>query len=168
MNDGSASNSFKEPRIKGWRHLCVGELLVWIGITIKMGVLGRARASHYWSKSDDFGSTTIGCSMKKNRYNQIAANLSFAPRGAAKGWEKIKWLDELLRKKCREACGIARECAVDESMIKCLCKHCPWLSFMPNKPIKWGINLSHTLSMHCSNPHPHHHSNVQQTLTHRY
>lgn len=139
MGDGSAPNSFKESRIKGWRHLCAGELLVWMGVNIKMGTLGRARAAHYWSKVDGFGDATISSSMKKNRYAEIAANLSFAPRGTTNSWDKIGWLDAMLRQKCREACGITRECAVDESMIKCLSKMCPWIQYMPKKPIKWGI-----------------------------
>ena len=43
--------------------------------------------------------------MKENRYMSITANLSFAPRGAASGWEKIGWLDEVLRAACRAATG---------------------------------------------------------------
>ena len=109
-----------------------------MGIAIKMGTLGRCRAAHFWSNVDGFGDETIKGSMKKNRWKQIASNLSFAPRGAPPGWGEIKWLDEFLRRKCREACGITQNCSVDESMFKCLCKMCPWIQFMPNKPIKWG------------------------------
>ena len=139
MGAGSEPNSFQEKRIKGWRTLCVGELLMWIGITIKMDTLGRARAAHYWSNVEGFGDATIKSHMKKNRYRDIAANLlSFDARGTSGSWEKIDWLDKFLRRKCREACGIASACTVDETMIKCLCKFCPWIQFMPNKPIEWG------------------------------
>ena len=138
VGDGSQSGSFREQRIKGWRHLCVGELLVWIGITIKMGTLGRCRAAHYWSSVDGFGDGAIKATMKKNRYNEITGNLAFAPRGTPGGWAKIGWLDEWLRKRCQEGCGITGRCAVDETMIKSLCKLCPWIQYMPKKPIQWG------------------------------
>lgn len=130
--------SFYEQRSKGWVKLTAPELLVWIGITLKMGTLGRPRASHYWSQDEDFGNNIIKASMKENRYAAITANLSFAPRGTACGWAKISWLDELLRDLCRVACGITAHAAVDESMIKMLSKYCPWLQYMPKKPIKWG------------------------------
>ena len=116
VGDGTQANSFKEQRIKGWRHLCAGELLVWIGIAIKMGTLGRCRAAHYWSNRKGFGDDSIKDSMKKNRWKQIASNLTFAPRGTSGGWDKIKWLDDFLREMCRLACGITQNCAVDESM----------------------------------------------------
>ena len=111
---------------------------MWIGITLKMGTLGHARASHYWSQDEDFGNNIIKASMKENRYVAITANLSFAPRGTASGWPKISWLDEVLRLACRSASGITQHAAVDESMIKMLSKFCPWLQYMPKKPIKWG------------------------------
>ena len=132
-------NSFRERRAKDWKPLSAGELLVWIGITIRMGTLGRARASHYWCRVDGLHDETIGSTMLKNRYNAITSNLSFAPRGTGSGWAKISWLDGVLRKACRAACGITQHVAVDESMIKCLSKYCPWLQYMPKKPIKRGV-----------------------------
>ena len=120
---------------------------MWIGITLRMGTLGRARAGHYWSDTDGLFDSTIKSSMYKNRYNAIAANLSFAPRGAPSGWAKISWLDGMLQKACRNASGITQHVAVDESMIKILSKLCPWIQFMPKKPIKRGthtFNISET------------------------
>ena len=112
---------------------------MWIGITIKMGTLGRARAGHYWMDDGDYGSETIRSAMKANRYSAITANLSFAPRGTPSGWSKIAWLDGVLRAACRAAVGITQHVAVDESMIKCLSKYCPWIVYMPKKPIKRGM-----------------------------
>ena len=121
---------------------------MWIGITLKMGTLGRARASHYWSKDGDFGNDVIKASMKENRYAAITANLSFAPRGTASGWPKISWLDGVLRSRCRAACGITQHATVDESMIKMLSKFCPWLQYMPKKPIKWGKCMCVQMRVH--------------------
>ena len=59
MGDGTQANSFRQQRIKGWRTLCGGELLVWIGVAIKMGTLGRCRSAHFWSGVDGFGDETI-------------------------------------------------------------------------------------------------------------
>ena len=139
-------NSFRGQRCKDWTTLGVGELLVWIGITYKMGTLGRARAGHYWSSDPDFGNDFIRSVMGKNRYNAITSNLSFAARGTANGWAKISWLDEVLAAACRAAIGITQRFAIDESMIKCLSRYCPWLQYMPKKPIKRGMcSCSHTL-----------------------
>ena len=145
--------SFKSPRSKDWTTLTAGELLVWIGITMKMGTLGRARVSHYWNSHDDFHNATISSSMTMNRYVAITGNLSFAARGTDSGWVKIEWLDGVLRTACRAATGITQHVAIDESMIKCLSKYCSWIQHMPKKPIKRG-----TIDMHVSpeyNPYAH-------------
>ena len=129
---------------------------MWIGITFKMGTLGRARAGHYWMNDDDFGNETIKSAMLKNRYNAITANLSFAPRGAAGGWDKIGWLDAVLMVQCMAAIGITSAFAIDESMIKCLSKYCPWLQYMPKKPIKRGERLlvtQHSNTHACTRAH---------------
>ena len=90
VHNTPVEGSFREQRIKDWKPLGVGELLVWMGITYKMGTLGRARAGHYWMMDDDFGSKTIRAAMHKNRYNSITSMLSFAPRGTPGGWAKIE------------------------------------------------------------------------------
>ena len=131
--------SFKERRAKDWKPLSAGELLVWIGITLRMGTLGRPRACHHWCGVDGLHDEFIASSMHKNRYKYITANLSFAPRGTAPGWAKISWLDDILRKACRAATGITQHIAVDESMIKCLSRFCKWIQYMPKKPIKRGV-----------------------------
>ena len=130
--------NFSEARCKNWTKLTVGELLVWLGVSMKMGCLGRARASHYWSEEDGFGDATIKSFMTENRYVEITANLSFASRGTDGGWAKIEWLDGVLRRACRDAIGLTQCFAVDESMIKCLSRYCPWIQYMPRKPIKRG------------------------------
>lgn len=133
--------SIRQQRIKDWQTLTAAELLVWIGITLKIGCLGCSRVCHYWSEVNDFGNDIIRASMRLNRYRAITSNLTFAPRGTANGWAKIAWLDEILRKACRSACGITQHFAVDESMIKCLSKFCKWIMYMPKKPIKRGIKV---------------------------
>ena len=141
VSNKPTTNSVKASRSKGWTKLTVGELLVWIGITMKMGTLGRPRAFHYWSTELDFANEVIRSSMKFDRYIAITANLCFAPRGTPSGWPKIKWLDDVLRAACRAATGITQHLTIVESMIKCLSKYCPWIQFMPKKPIKRGTLL---------------------------
>ena len=65
--DQPVAGSFKAPRIKGWKALSSGELLTWIGITFKIGCLGRSRAAHYWSEVPGFGDDTIRSAMTLNR-----------------------------------------------------------------------------------------------------
>ena len=126
--------SFKARRAKDWTTLSTGELLVWIGITMKMGTLGSARVSHCWSSHDDFGNAAIKSCMSMTRYVAITANLSFAPRGTRPGWDKLAWLDKIIRAACRAATGITQHVTVDESMIKCLSKFCSWIQYMPKNP----------------------------------
>ena len=57
--DTPVPDSIKEPRIRGGTELTIGELLVWIGIALKVGCLGRSRVSHYWSDVNGFGDDTI-------------------------------------------------------------------------------------------------------------
>ena len=143
MVNSARDGSFKQRRRKGWRTLTSGELMVWLGITLKMGTLGRNRMAHYWSKEDGFGDDKIRSCMTKNRYAEIASMLSFAPRGARGGWNKISWLDDVMRNKCRKACGITQKFVVDESMMKCLSQFCPWIQYMSKKPIKRGDTYVH-------------------------
>ena len=76
--------------------------------------------------------------MVRSRYESITSNLSFAPRGTRPGWSKISWLDAIIRAACRAAVGFTQHMTIDESMIKVLSKYCPWLQYMPKKPIKRG------------------------------
>ena len=103
-----------------------------------MGTLGRARASHYWSNEEGFFDATIKSCMTEQRYADITSHLSFAPRGTAGGWAKLQWIDDVIKNACRLACGITQHAAIDESMIKCLSRYCPWIQYMPKKPIKRG------------------------------
>jgi len=65
--DKPVAVSFKAPRIKGWSPLTRGELLTWMGITFKIGCLGRSRVSHYWSEVPGFQDDTIRSAMTLNR-----------------------------------------------------------------------------------------------------
>ena len=55
--------SKRERRCKRWFSLTAGELLVWIGISLKMGTHGRSRVSHYWSNEPGFGDDSIKSCM---------------------------------------------------------------------------------------------------------
>ena len=116
--------------------------------THTLGTLGRSRVAHLWSQRDGFGDDTIRATMIKSRYQQIAANLSFAPRGSAGRWAKIEWLDAILLAACFAAVGITQQFTVDESMIKSLSKYCRWICYMPKKPIKRG--MFHSIKTHYS------------------
>ena len=84
----------------------------------------------------------MGVDEVKQVWSKIKAHLTFAPpRGTDNGWSKVTWLDEILRRACRDACGITQHFEVDESMIKCLSEFCKWIMYMPKKPIKCGIKV---------------------------
>lgn len=131
-----------ERRCAGWQHdLTVGELMVWIGIVFKMGAIGHKRVSHYWSKRDGFGVDSIRSVMTFKRFSHICSNLSFAPIGTESGWPKISEVDAYLQCRCFLAMCITQHMTIDESMLKCLSKYCPWIVYMPRKPIKMGIKV---------------------------
>ena len=147
-----------EQRCKGWHHdLTVGELLVYIGIMFKMGAIGHKRVKHYWSKRKGFGVDGIRDCMTLKRFEQITAHLSFAPLNSDSGWAKISEVDEYLQARCILAMTITQMMTVDESMMKCLSKWCPWIVYMPRKPIKMGIKV---------HMHTHTHTHTHSHLTH--
>ena len=137
------SGTIRERRCKGWEHdLTIGELLVWIGIVFKMGAIGHKSVNHYWSKRDGFGVQSIKSAMTFKRFSHISSMLSFAPLGTTSGWAKIASVDAYLQLRCRLAMNISQHMTIDESMLKCLSKYCPWIVYMPRKPIKMGIKVS--------------------------
>ena len=132
-----------QQRCIGWQHdLTVGELIVWIGIVFKMGAIGHNRISHYWNKRDGFGVESIKKAMTGPRFANITAMISFAPLGTASGWAKFAEVDEYLQRRCQSAVTICKRMTVDESMIKGLSKLCPWIVYMPRKPIKMGVKVT--------------------------
>ena len=132
-----------EQRCKGWSHdLTVGELMVWIGIVFKMGAIGHKRIHHYWSKRDGFGVDSIRNVMTFKRFSHISSHLSFAPLGTESGWSKVSEVDAYLQSRCFLAMCITQHMTIDESMLKCLSRYCPWIVYMPRKPIKMGIKVS--------------------------
>ena len=106
-----------------------------------MGAIGHKRVNHYWSKRDGFGVDSIRNAMTFKRFSQITSNISFAPIGSSHGWSKIAEVDEYLQQRCRLAMSITQHFTIDESMLKCLSKYCPWIVYMPRKPIKMGIKV---------------------------
>ena len=133
-----------KPRLSKWKRkhkLTAGELLVWIGIRIRMGVLNKKRVCHYWSKMPGVGDPIIANAMKQDRFNCITSALSFARPNASSGWSKFEYVDRTVRAACRIAVGLTQHFAIDESMIRCFSRYCRWKQFMPRKPIKTGIKV---------------------------
>ena len=131
-----------KPRLSRWKYdLTVGELIVWIGIRVRMGLLNKKRSSHYWSPLPGVGDPVIRQAMLQERFNMITSALSFAPLGTKSGWAKFSYVDQAVRAACRLAVGITQHLAIDESMIKCYSRYCRWKQFMPRKPIKTGIKV---------------------------
>ena len=130
------------PRMSQWEHpLTAGELLVWIGIRMRMGLLNKKRVSHYFSNLPGIGDPIIKAAMKEKRFRHISSCLSFARPSAPSGWGKFQYVNSVVRAACRLAVGITQHVAIDESMIKCFSRYCSWKQFMPRKPIKTGIKV---------------------------
>ena len=68
-----------KPRLSNWqRPLTAAELLVWIGIRFRMGVMGKQRVSHYWSNRPGHGDPIIRSVMTKNRFLQVYHMYTFS------------------------------------------------------------------------------------------
>ena len=74
-----------------------GELLVWIGIRIRIGVLNKKRVSHYWSKMDGVGDPVIRNTMKEERFNCVTSALSFSRPTTLSGWPKVSYVGSCVR-----------------------------------------------------------------------
>ena len=146
------------PRTKGWSTLDVGEMIVWCGIQMKMGVLNKKRVSHYWCKREGFGDPIIQRVMKCLRFTSITTNLSFAPPGSKSGYTKYEMVDKHLKQQCQRAMNKTQKCTGDETMIETHSTYAPKV-YMERKPIKWGMKVcmppppTHTRSSLCMHAH---------------
>ena len=114
---------------------------MYFGIIFKMGAIGHKSVCHYWNQRDGFVVEGIRRAMTLHRFKQITSNLSFAPLGTESGWVKISKVDAYIQRRCQLAMTITQHMTVDESMLKCLSRYCPWIVYMPRKPIKMGIKV---------------------------
>ena len=61
--------------------LTVAEFIVWLSILLKMGPSGkRRRTKHYWCDEPGLRNEDIRSAMKRARFEQIYAQLSFMMR----------------------------------------------------------------------------------------
>ena len=130
-----------------WEHeLTLGELVVFLGIVIKMGTTNHKRLSHYWIKGrPGFGDALIESSMTQGRFLDILANLSFMAPGdpsyPGDRLRKIRWVNDELLKRAQAAWNPEQHAAIDESMIACVSRMCGFRQMMKCKPIKNGIKV---------------------------
>ena len=134
------------PHCVKWKPLTVGEFVVFCGMCIVMGVLNRKRTGHYWLPVDGFYCELIATAMKKERYFEILANLSFinpydetSHRGDK--LRKIRFVVNYLGDRAKKAFTLLQKFAIDETMIATNSRYCPYKQLMKCKPIKNGIKV---------------------------
>ena len=119
---------------KQWVDVTLGEMYQFLGLRITMGAYPRQRMRMYWSEEDaELRLPSVADVMTRNRYEAILSHLSFAVVGdmthAGDKLAKLREIDTLLLKRCREAWNIEQHFTMDESRVKLSSKCCPftWL-----------------------------------------
>ena len=119
---------------KTWVDVTVGEMYIFLGLRITMGAYPRQRMRMYWSSEDaELRLPSVADAMPRDRYEAILSHLSFMVVGdtthAGDKLAKLRYIDTLLLKRCREAWQIEQHFTVDESRVKLSSKFCSftWL-----------------------------------------
>ena len=137
------------PNARAWVPITTGELMVWIGICIGMGVFQLDNYTLFWSGLG-FGAfhfPDISKCMPMYRWEQIKrflhlkSNVGRPPMNTRQGrlWQ-CGWLEELLTQ-CAKACwNPSQDMCMDERSIPSRHKYNPIRVFNPNKPHKFACN----------------------------
>jgi hypothetical protein len=136
----------RKPRCARWKTLTMGTFLVFLGVSIRLGLLNPKRSSWVWN-TDDSGihDPVIAGAMFANTYQDVLSHLSFEKPGSTAypndPLRKIRWLMDQMNGRLQSMHDPTQVVVVDESMIKCFSRMCGFTQVMERKPIKNGIKV---------------------------
>ena len=123
-----------------WKPTTAGELKVWIGLLLVMGVNRWPAMTDYWS---EYWRSPPMSAMSLNRFQQIKRYLHVSPPVKPKNhewWHKLEPMSSIAQRRCRECYLPSSDVAIDEMMVKCEGRSAHTL-MMKNKPIDQGYKL---------------------------
>jgi len=84
-------------RAEAWIPLTTQELMIYLGITIYMGLHEENRIRDYWNTSPTTPYHPIALYMSLNRFEAIKVRFSLSnPDGDRNIWKRVGWLNSLL------------------------------------------------------------------------
>ena len=168
----NGSNDMTDPDVKPrpWKDTTVGELKVWLGLMLSMGIVSCPAIEDYWS--EDTRQKPMSA-MSLNRFFQIKRFLHVSPppcisRSSASSvstsgvsssygisgilsnasstsrapewWEKMEPMSSIAQKRCQECYVPSSNVAIDEIMVKFEGRSVHTLR-MPKKPVDHGYKV---------------------------
>ena len=150
-------------RPRPWKDTTIGELKVWLGLVLYMGVVSCPAVEDYWD--EDTRQPPMGV-MSLNRFEQLKRYLHVSPpvmqqpvasasasattsastaalpsaTAMPEWWEKMEPMSSIVQARFKECYFPASNVAIDEMMVKCQGRSMHTLK-MPNKPIDQGYKL---------------------------
>ena len=136
---GPAAGTTVIPR--SWKPTTVGELKVWVGLLLCMGVVRFPAITDYWR---DYWKLNPMSAMSLNRFQQIKRYLHVSPPvppgEKRQWWQKMEPMSSIAQKRFRECYVPSSNLSIDEMMVKCQGRSAHTL-IMKNKPISQGYKL---------------------------
>ena len=127
--------------MKSWVDVDVEELQRYIGIRLLMGIHPLPSFRDHWSTHRLIGDAAIKKTMKRDRFDQITANLHFTnnedPRGAGDNLWKIRPVVECFSRRFKAVYTPEKDVTVDESLFAYKGRHFA-IQYNPNKRARWG------------------------------
>ena len=164
-SDGSNDMTDSGVRPRPWKDTTVGELKVWLGLLLFMGIVSCPEIEDYWQ--EDTRQKPMSA-MGLNRFLQIKRFLHVSPppstsstpsvstSGVPDGisgisnasstskkpewWEKMEPMSSIAQKRCQECYLPSSNVAIDEMMVKSEGRSVHTLK-MPNKPVDHGYKI---------------------------
>lgn len=133
----SASGTTPRP----WKDTTVGELKVWLGLILYMGIIPCPATSDYWdedTRQKPMSAMSLCRFQQLKRYLHISPPVTTSQR--PEWWEKMEPMSSIAQERCKQCYLPSSNVAIDEMMVKCEGRSVHTLT-MPNKPIDHGYKL---------------------------
>ena len=131
-----------------WEPMTLSELVVFIAIILYMGLKCQPNLKFYWyGRGSIFHCEKINNLMTRARFmlltrclhvTNLAAYVRDKNRPSYDIMGQVRWLINVIRKKCMEAWNVGQFAIVEKMMIRYKSTYCLACQYMPQKPQKWG------------------------------
>lgn len=149
----SSGSSSIDARERPWKNTTVGELKVWVGLLLYMGLVPIPGVTRYWQHTLK---QVPMSAMSQNRFTQLkrflhvspphastasaSASASAEPAKTPEWWEKLEPMSSIAQRQVKECYVPGSNVAIDEMMVKSEGRSVHTLK-MPNKPIDHGYKI---------------------------
>ncbi|XP_012992049.4 piggyBac transposable element-derived protein 4-like [Esox lucius] len=142
----------QEGRKMHWKHVTMGEMLIYVSLVIYMGLIKVSRQVDYWSKSPLFRLEFPVSVMTENRFLAINRTLHMSDpqldrendqKKGTPGYDRLARIKPMyldIVEACKNYFQPAQNISIDERMVASKAR-IGIKQYMKNKPTKWGYKL---------------------------